>query len=197
MKISLQGMWEADIGDGKRYPMRLPGTLDENRIGHRDERPNQWHPDTDLEKLDRIFQSDVIATRFTRRCTYEGPARLERRLGPAVWDALRPELAAGKRVFLEAERARVLRLFADGREVPHFTAPSLSTPQVFEVTGLLREDSLLTLLSDNSYPGLPHDAIVFSSAATDETQTNWNGVIGGLCLRTENPVFLRDRKSVV
>ena len=48
----------------------------------------------------------------------------------------------------------------------------------------------LTLVSDNSYPGLPHDAIVYSSAATDETQTNWNGVLGYIRLRVERPVFL-------
>ncbi len=192
MDISLQGVWEADIGDGRRYPMVLPGTLDENGIGHRDARPNQWHPDTDLEKLDEIFHSDVIATRFTRKHTYEGPARLTKRLEPDVREALKKEAAAGKRIFLEAERARVLRLFVDGQEVPHDTEASLSTPHVFEVTGRLREDSELTLVSDNSYPGLPHDAIVFSSAATDETQTNWNGAVGYLRLRTENPVFLRD-----
>lgn len=48
----------------------------------------------------------------------------------------------------------------------------------------------MVLLSDNSYPRLPHDAIVYSSAATDETQTNWNGVLGYLRLRTENQAFL-------
>ncbi len=55
---------------------------------------------------------------------------------------------------------------------------------------MLGEDTELTLVSDNSYPGLPHDAIVFSSAATDETQTNWNGVLGYVRLRTEKEVFL-------
>ncbi len=96
----------------------------------------------------------------------------------------------GKRIFLEAERARCLRLLVDGKETPDFIPASITTPHVFEVTGLLNGDNELTLLSDNSYPGLPHDAIVFSSAATDETQTNWNGVLGYLRLRVEEPVFL-------
>ncbi len=78
----------------------------------------------------------------------------------------------------------------DGRQVPDFRQPSLSTPHVFEVTGLLEGKHELTLVSDNSYPGLPHDAICDSSAATDETQTNWNGVLGYLRLRYEEPDFI-------
>ena len=183
MYYDLSGLWQADIGDGKAYPMQLPGTLDENRIGHKDLGQNQWHPDAALGNAEEGFDENApIATRFTRKYTFEGEARLTRRV------SFTPE--EGKRVFLEAERARCLRLLVDGKEVPHFTEGSLSTPHVFEVTGLLNGDNELTLLSDNSYPGLPHDAIVYSSAATDETQTNWNGVLGYLRLRVEEPVFL-------
>ena len=101
-------------------------------------------------------------------------------------------VAGGKRIFLEAERARVLRLLVDGSEIAHVKEPTISTPHVFEVTGLWKKGSELTLVSDNSYPGLPHDAILYSSAATDETQTNWNGVLGYLRVRAEEHVFLDD-----
>ena len=183
MYYDISGLWQADIGDGKVYSMRLPGTLDENGIGHKDLGQNQWHPDAALGNAEDGFDENApIATRFTRKYTFEGEARLTRRI------SFVPE--AGKRVFLEAERARCLRLLVDGKEVPHFTEGTLSTPHVFEVTGLLNGDHEIALLSDNSYPGLPHDAIVYSSAATDETQTNWNGVLGYLRLRVEEPVFL-------
>ena len=183
MYVDLSGLWQADIGDGKVYSMQLPGTLDENRIGHKDLGQNQWHPDAALGNAEEGFDENApIATRFTRKYTFEGEARLTRRI------SFTPE--KGKRVFLEAERARCLRLLVDGKEVPHFTEGTLSTPHVFEVTGLLTGDNEITFLSDNSYPGLPHDAIVYSSAATDETQTNWNGVLGYLRLRVEEPVFL-------
>ena len=183
MYVDLSGLWQADIGDGKVYSMQLPGTLDENRIGHKDLGQNQWHPDAALGNAEEGFDEKApIATRFTRKYTFEGEARLTRRI------SFTPE--KGKRVFLEAERARCLRLLVDGKEVPHFTEGTLSTPHVFEVTGLLTGDNEITFLSDNSYPGLPHDAIVYSSAATDETQTNWNGVLGYLRLRVEEPVFL-------
>ncbi|MCM1189928.1 MAG: hypothetical protein NC541_11610 [bacterium] len=180
--IALDGLWQADIGDGKSYPIRLPGTLDENRIGHADSGENQWHPDAGPENGGAEFKADgPIATRFTRKYTFEGEARLSRRISLAE--------PTGKRVFLEAERARVLRLLIDGAEVPEFREGTVSTPHVFEVTGLLNGTHEVVLLSDNSYPGLPHDAICYSSAATDETQTNWNGILGYFRLRVEESVF--------
>lgn len=211
----LSGIWQADIGDGRRYPIRLPGTLDESGIGYPDSGGSQVHPDemlgnqeqdgkgegvaegggADMSDGERKAGGDMpggdrksgcgpdapIATRFTRKHTYEGAARLTR--------SLTFQAPPGKRVFLEAERARCLRLLIDGREIPVFGEATLCTPYVFEVTGMLDGTHDVTLVSDNSYPGLPHDAIVYSSAATDETQTNWNGVLGYLRLRMEEPVF--------
>lgn len=185
MEYSLEGKWQVRLEDGTQTEMTLPGTLDENKIGYPDVGANQWHPDAELgngeEKID-IFAP--IATRFTRKYTYEGEAAISRKI---TWVP-----PAGKRVFLEAERARCLRLLVDGCEIKDFLPPSISTPHIFEITGLLNGDNEITLLSDNSYPGLPHDDIVFSSAATDETQTNWNGVLGYVRLRTQEPVFLSD-----
>ena len=183
MIYDLSGLWKVDIGDGKTYPMELPGTLDENKIGYGDTGSNQWHPDESLGNAEEGFDAEApIATRLTRKYTFEGEARLTRQIS-----FVPPE---GKRVFLEAERARCLRLLIDGKEVPNFVAPSISTPHIFEVTGLLNGNNEITLLSDNSYPGLPYDDIVYSSAATDETQTNWNGVLGYLRLQVREPVFL-------
>ena len=170
------------LSDNSRWEATLPGSLDENRIGYRDVGTNQWHPDAGLGN-DVLFDSNApIATRLTRKYTYEGPAWFTR--------AVDFEPEPGKRVFLEAERVRCLRLFVDGHEVPDYVEPSISTPHVFEVTGLMHRGAEITLVSDNSYPGLPHDAIVFSSAATDETQTNWNGILGYIRLRVEEPVFI-------
>ena len=53
------------------------------------------------------------------------------------------------------------------------------------MTGKLTGNDQIVFLSDNSYPGWPRDAIVFSSAASDETQTNWNGLLGYVRLRME------------
>ncbi len=177
--LDLSGEWQCSI-PGITTRMILPGTLDENRIGFPDENKNQWHPDA--EANDMLKTGGRIATRLTRRYSYEGPARISR----TVATAFSPE----ERVFLECERARCLRLEINGTPVPDFVPPSISTPHVFEVTPLLTGEDEITLISDNSYPGLPHDDILYSSAATDETQTNWNGILGTICLRSEKNCFL-------
>ncbi|MCD8346743.1 MAG: hypothetical protein LUD16_02100 [Lachnospiraceae bacterium] len=206
MEYSLEGKWQVRLTGAEDqterdlcYEMTLPGTLDENRIGYRDTGKNQWHMeetgDRDNDNPDKasveaddskeILEAQVpIATRFTRKYTFEGEARLTRKF----YFTEKP----GKRIFLEAERARVLGLLIDGQEVPHVLPPSISTPQVFEVTGKIDGTHEITLLSDNSYPGLPREQIIYSSAATDETQTNWNGVLGYLRLREEQEMFLRE-----
>lgn len=183
MIYDLSGMWTARLENGTACPIHLPGTLDENGIGEKDEGKNQWHPDITLGNLGLQAKADhVIATRYTRKVTWEGPVELTRKIPGDI-----PE---GERVFLEAERARVLKLFIDGREIPHFRKPCLNTPQIFEVTGLWEKGGNICLTADNRYPGLPKKAILNSSAATDETQTNWNGILGYLRLRTERAVFV-------
>ena len=177
--FDLSGTWRCETGEGCA-PAQLPGTLDTNGIGHADLTAAPWHPDENVN--DALASQDVIATRLTRRHTYEGAA--------VFTSALSFVPPAGKRVFLFCERTRRLSLRVNGQEVPPFLPASLSTPVLFELTGLLTGRDELALTCDNRYPGWPHDDIVFSSAATDETQTNWNGVIGELSLRVEEPVFI-------
>lgn len=181
MFYSLSGPWTADIGDGSSYPVTLPGTLDGNLVGPFDQDQNKMHGSGDTGKAWEGTE-DVIRTRFTRKHAFKGEARFTRRTAF--------QAPKGKRIFLEAERARVLGLLVDGEPVPDFVPASVNTHRIFELTGIWQGEHELTLLSDNSYPGLPHDGIVYSSAATDETQTNWNGVLGYLRLRVEEPVFL-------
>ena len=124
----LAGEWQVQLSDGGTYKAKLPGTLDENQIGYKDVGANQWHPDAALGNAGEGFKKDApIATRFTRRYTYEGEAAFKKRM--------RTAFPAGKRIFLEAERARVLQLFVDGKRIPPVSG-SLSTPYLFEVTGI-------------------------------------------------------------
>ena len=89
MIYNLDGLWKADIEDGKIYPMQFPGTLDENKIGHRDTGSNQWRSDVNLGNADEGFDAKApIAARLTRKYTFEGEARLMRRrpTGTVCWD---------------------------------------------------------------------------------------------------------------
>ena len=182
--IDLSGLWRCEI-PGQTAEIRLPGTLDEGHVGHPDVGNKKWHPDNPINE--NLVTDEVIATRFTRNYTYEGPATLTRRVASAF-----PE---GARVFVDVERARSLSLRVNGTHVPDFVPPSLTTPRAFEVTGLLTGKDELTFISDNSYPGWPHDDIVYSSAATDETQTNWNGLLGNIRLRAERANFIQSVRA--
>ena len=81
MRILLNGKWHVVLEDGTTGQMDLPGTLDENGIGHRDVGANQWHPDAVLGNAAGEIDKDApIATRFTRRHTYEGEARISSKI---------------------------------------------------------------------------------------------------------------------
>ncbi len=174
--IDLSGEWMC-MGRA----VALPGTLDEAGVGPADALAGPWHPDAGAESS-AARADGRIATRLTRRHAFVGEAVFSRKIAVKIGE--------GERVFLECERARRLRVRVNGREAPSASPPSLSAPQVFELTGLLTGEDALELVSDNRYPGWPRREIVCSSAATDETQTNWNGVLGFLRLRVEARAFV-------
>jgi len=183
MRILLNGKWHVVLEDGTTGQMDLPGTLDENGIGHRDVGANQWHPDAVLGNAAGEIDKDApIATRFTRRHTYEGEARISRKITVPDYGT--------DRLFVLAERARALRLLVDGEVCAVFRQGTLSTPYIFELTGTAPGEHEFTFLSDNSYPGMPKAAICNSSAATDETQTNWNGILGECSMYTRPQNFI-------
>lgn len=183
MRILLNGKWHVVLEDGTTGQMDLPGTLDENGIGHRDVGANQWHPDAVLGNAAGEIDKDApIATRFTRWHTYEGEARISRKITVPDYGT--------DRLFVLAERARALRLLVDGEACAVFRQGTLSTPYIFELTGAAPGEHEFTFLSDNSYPGMPKAAIYYSSAATDETQTNWNGILGECSMYTRPQNFI-------
>ena len=186
MNCELKGLWNVELDDGSTYEMTLPGTLDGNQIGYKDDGSNQRIPDDGLGNVEKIKfdKNSPIVARFTRKYAYEGAAKLTKQISGNKFD--------GKRVFLDIERGRCIRLFINEVEVPCWQEASISTPYIFEITDLLSDQMDVTIIADNSYPNLPRKAILYSSAATDETQTNWNGIIGDFRLRSEEPTFLSD-----
>ncbi|MDO5327789.1 MAG: hypothetical protein Q4G00_13850 [Clostridia bacterium] len=178
--LDLSGIWQCEI-PGQSAPLRLPGTLDESGIGFPDNPSQQWKVD-EVRRIGFWREGDPIVTRLTRKHTFEGQAKISR--------VINLKVPQDKRLFIEVERARHLRLLVNGEEIPPYQPASICTPYVFEVTGKLTGDDQIMFLSDNSYPGWPRDAIVYSSAASDETQTNWNGLLGYIRLRTEEQNFI-------
>ena len=181
--IDLSGEYRVQLSDGSVYPAALPGTLDTNAIGEEEKSAKKWHPDAAIDETGTFTGCGYILTRLTRKYTYEGSAVFTRRV------QLSP--VAGERLFVEVERARELFLRWNGKEVAHYTQGTISTPHIFEITPYVCDgENIAEFISDNSYPHWAHDPIVFSSAATDETQTNWNGLTGYIRIRREAPDFI-------
>ena len=120
------------------------------------------------------------AGRLTRVYPYEGPAWYQREI--AVPDDWR-----GKRITLFLERTKYTAVWVDDR--PLGDQDSLDCPHVYDLSALLAPGThRLTVLVDNSKKppvGDPHQL-------SENTQTNWNGIIGRVELRVTPPVWIDD-----
>jgi len=185
MEYSLAGEWQVKLWDDGVRTVILPGSLDENQIGNKDIGANQWHPDAELGNAEEeIAENAAIATRFTRKYCYEGPVTFKHIINFPI--------NKEKRQFLYIERARVLTVMVNDKIITPYERCSLSTPQIFELTKHINNGDVLSIISDNSYPGLPYEDIVYSSAATDETQTNWNGLLGEIKIVEKEATYIED-----
>lgn len=174
MQLSLAGTWRihldptgAGMADRGVDPaalwdgrIDLPGSTDEGGYGYR--------------------PRGISSLRLTRRCAYRGAAWYEREVTvPAAW--------AGKTIALFLERAHwQTRVWVNGQAAG--SRESLSVPQRYDLTGLLRPGgkNTIRIRVDNS---LIHD-IGMPHAISEETQTNWNGIIGRMELQASDPVGL-------
>jgi len=146
----------------------IPGTMDENKKGN----PVYTR---ELERLSRYY-------------TYTGEASYDRNIMiPKEWE--------GKQISLFMERSRATRLFVNHREILSPASSNiLAVPQTYDITDFVNfgEENSIIIIVDNSYPGMPSESILRSSMATDETQTNWNGILGRIELQINEKVRITD-----
>lgn len=164
-RMRLDGKWNGQADGLGSFEVSLPGTLDTNGIGSPDE--------------------ERLATRLTRLHRYEGKMRYSRQIRM-------PSLAGQGRLFLRIERTRELTLEIDGAVQTAFDKGTLSTPWLFEVTGYAGRNVKIVLTVDNAYTEYPRESVIGASAVTDETQTNWNGVIGDFSVYETDDLILKD-----
>ncbi|WP_436922941.1 sugar-binding domain-containing protein [Halosimplex amylolyticum] len=175
-RIDLAGRWELaldpdDEDSAERAPpadfdddIPLPGTTDEAEKGERTTERTPGH--------------------LTRRYRYEGAAWYRTTVEiPDAW--------ADRRLVLRLERTRPAGVWVDGDPVGR--EDSLSAPHVYDLTDALdpgEHDVALRIDTDSepvTFPGVQR-----SHAATEHTQTNWNGVVGDLELVATDPVWIDD-----
>lgn len=194
IKYSLHGIWTYN---GKE--IHIPGTLDTNGFGNPDLPVNLWksqeaeakNQSTSSITVESDVSTPVIRTRLTRNKTYEGLVEFHKDILVSNSDLLSTVDVQHHRIFLDIERSRDVKLSWNQREVAAYYPGTLSTPYCFEVTPYLQDTNCIRVSCDNSYPNWPKSSITYSSTATDETQTNWNGLLGEVCLRIEKRNFIR------
>ena len=152
--LSLAGEWKVTLGDAKEVKRAmLPGTIDTNHLG--------------------FAPSDTIeTTHLTRLYAYKGKATYSRTIEiPRQWKKGAVEL------FLE--RTKPTWVYLDGKLVD--SCNYISTPQRYILPRLKSGKHQLDIVVDNSR-GVPEQVYGSSHAYTEDTQTNWNGIIGEIKL---------------
>ena len=155
--IDLAGSWEfaldpeGALSAGAKFEdsIRLPGT-------------------TDLAGKGNEPSETVVTVRLSRRHSYVGKAWYRKRITiPAAWSR--------KDVILFLERTKATTLFLDGKEIG--SENNISTPQEYNLGHLKPGFHTIEIMVDNS-GGVPDGVIRSSHMYSEDTQTNWNGIIG-------------------
>lgn len=156
--ISLAGEWQFALDpDTMLTPLSvlpdvitLPGTTDTNRKGY------------PLSRFDET-------THLSRRYSYKGRAWYSRTVTV-------PEEWRGKPLTLMLERTKYTEVYLDGQCVG--SSNRISTPQRYLLADSLAPGlHVLTVMVSNA-EGVPPQLYANSHAYTEDTQTNWNGIIG-------------------
>lgn len=170
-RINLAGDWTITAdkpSDGKQAEnmsgtVFLPGTTDTNRKGMANEKKDE-------------------TTHLSRMYSYTGKAAYSR-------DIEIPDRWKGKNIFLHLERTKPTNIFIDGKEAGH--SDDISTEQVFNITEYLKPGKHnIRIVVDNSHDAVPQQLISSSHAYTEDTQTNWNGIIGNMYIEAINPLYV-------
>lgn len=169
--ISLAGEWNVELGKsgsafakskrashGEVKRAILPGTIDTNQLG--------FAPKDTME-----------TTHLTRLYAYKGAARYSRTINiPKDWKK--------KPVELFLERTRPTWVYVDGELVD--SCNFISTPQRYLLPKKVKPGKhLLEIVVDNG-KGVPDQVYGSSHAYTEDTQTNWNGIIGEIRLEVKS-----------
>ena len=169
--ISLAGEWNVELGksgsafakskrasQGEMKRAILPGTIDTNHLG--------FAPKDTME-----------TTHLTRLYAYKGAARYSRTINiPKDWKK--------KPVDLFLERTRPTWVYVDGELVD--SCNFISTPQRYLLPKKVKPGKhLLEIVVDNGR-GVPEQVYGSSHAYTEDTQTNWNGIIGEIRLEVKS-----------
>ena len=147
--------------------VKLPGTMDENKKG--------------------IVNTNTNETmRLSRELMYSGMAWYQKEIDiPGKW--------SGKNIRLIMERTKPTKVWVDS--IPAGENSDILTQQAYELSGFLTPGKhTITILVDNGDGSVP-GGITGSHSWTEHTQTNWNGIIGNICLEAFSKSFIKEIKT--
>ena len=143
----------------------LPGTTDTNRKG------NVATKKDETTHLTRKYS-------YVGRAWYQVPVQI-----PDTW--------ANKQIVLFLERTKPTTVYVDGKQVG--SNDDISTPQEYDLSKMLKPGlHSITIMVDNSEKTVPPQIISNSHAYTEDTQTNWNGIIGQIYLERREKTHIDD-----
>jgi hypothetical protein len=131
-----------------------------------------------------FLNRDTTTMHLNRKYRYEGPAWYRKRI-------VVPQELSGKHIVLFMERTKPSMVWVDGI----FAGDSrlLQTPQEYDLSRLLTPgEHILTICINNDLKLTPYGNVHIYS---DDTQTNWNGIIGKFQLRVSDPVYIADMQA--
>ena len=193
--VSLSGTWEFHLGDlpteGSRAPAStgfddivvLPGSLLTNDKGYPVSVNTQW--------TGSLYDSSYYFNPYMEKYRAEGNMKLpffltpERHYVGAAWyqrTVYVPHSWRRQRIFLFLERPHIeTTVYVNGRRVGHDM--SLSTPHVYDVSSELKAGRRNTI-TIRVYNGIENVCVGQDShSVTDQTQGNWNGIVGRMELQ--------------
>jgi hypothetical protein len=137
-------------------------------------------PGTTDENQKGIINNERHLRYLSRIYIYKGSAWYQK-------DLQIPDSWAGKHITLLLERTKYNRVWIDDKYIG--TQNSLSAPHIYDLSGSLSPGKhVLTIMVDNSV--VPPTGN--SHAVSEDTQTNWNGIVGKIQLRATDPVWIDD-----
>jgi hypothetical protein len=135
---------------------------------------------TDLRQKGFV-NTDTTTMHLNRVYKYEGPAWYRKKV-------VIPEDFRDKHITLFMERTKPSTVWIDTRLIG--SSILLQSPQIYDVTEYMTPgEHLITIRIDNTLRLTPYGNVHIYS---DDTQTNWNGIIGKLFLEATSKTYISD-----
>ncbi len=179
VQMDLQGTWQFKLdpdssGVEKNFQsaifsdvIQLPGTTDTNKKGN-----------LNPKKGETTFLSRVYS--YVGRAWYKKEVTI-----PKDWK--------GKYIDLILERTKPTQVWVDGKEAGR--NDNISTAQVYDLSGFLTPGKHDIVIMVDNGKSVPPQLLESSHAYTESTQTNWNGIIGEICLEAKSPLNIEDIRT--